>query len=125
MPDFTAVFVIGTIFGFTAIIVVASMYMGHRARQMRHETIRLALEKGQPLPPEVLGPPRQDKTRGVRLIALGIGLGVFLYLLNPSTTHGHHVWAVGFILVAIGIGHLLSHWLTRGERQAPGPGPGR
>ncbi len=124
MPDLTAVFVIGTIFGFTAIIAVASMYMGHRARQMRHETIRLALEKGQPLPPEVLGPPRQDKARGIRLIALGIGLGLFLYLLNPSTTHGHHVWGVGFILIAIGIGHLLSHWMTR-ERKAPEAGPGR
>ncbi len=128
MPDFTAVFVVGTIFGFTAIIVVASMYLGHRARQMRHETIRLALEKGQPLPPEMLAPPRPDKTRGVRLIALGIGLGIFLYLIVPSngTLHGHHhVWAVGIILVAVGIGHLLSHWLTRGERRAPGPGPGR
>lgn len=128
MPDLTAVLVIGTIFGFTAIIVVASMYMGHRARQMRHETIRLALEKGQPLPPNVLGAPRNDLARGVRLVALGIGLSLFLYFLSPSGIglHGHHggVWAVGLILVAIGAGHLLSHWLTR-EPQPPGSAPGR
>jgi len=128
MPDLTAVLVVGTIFGFTAIIVVVSMYVRHRARQMRHETIRLALEKGQPLPPEVLSSPRSDLARGVRLIALGIGLALFLYIMAPSGVglHGHHgsVWAVGLILIAIGVGHLLSHWLTR-ERPPPGPGPGR
>jgi hypothetical protein len=129
MPDLTAVLVVGTIFGFTAIVVVASMYMGHRARQMRHETIRLALEKGQPLPPEVLRPPRSDLARGVRLIALGIGLSAFLYLIAPSHVglHGRHgnVWAVGLILVAIGVGYLISHWLARGQSAPPGPGPGR
>ncbi len=126
MPDLTAVFIVGAVFGFTAIIVVAAMYMGHRARQMRHETIRLALEKGQPLPPDVLGSPRQDLTRGVRLIALGIGLAVFLYVVVPSQgLHGHHgVWGVGLILVAIGAGHLVSHWLTRGQPPPP-PGPAR
>jgi len=124
MPDITAVLVVGTIFGFTAIIVVASMYVRHRARQMRHETIRLALEKGQPLPPEVLGGSREGLTRGVRLIALGVGLSAFLFLVVPSRAgiHGHqHVWAVGLILVAIGVGHLLSDWLTRGQRPPPGP----
>ena len=128
MPDLTAVLVVGTIFGFTAIIVVVSMYVRHRARQMRHETIRLALEKGQPLPPEALAAPRNDLSRGVRLIALGIGLSAFLYIIAPSHgglpgRHGN-VWAVGLILVAVGVGHLLSHWLTR-ERPPPGSAPGR
>jgi hypothetical protein len=130
MPDLTAVLVVGTIFGFTAIIVVVSMYARHRARQMRHETIRLALEKGQPLPPEALGSlgsPQQDLTRGVRLVALGIGLSAFLYLLAPShgNLHGHNIWAVGLILVAIGVGHLVSYFLTRGRPPPPERGPAR
>ena len=38
---------IGLVFGLVA------MYLGHRRRVLWHETARLALEKGQPLPPPI------------------------------------------------------------------------
>jgi hypothetical protein len=110
------VLVSAVVFGFTLAIVVAVLYARHRARQMRHETIRLALEKGQPLPPDLLEPPVapvSDLARGVKLLALGLGFSAMLFLMEK------HAWPVGLILVALGLGYLASHWLT-GRRGAPG-----
>ncbi len=109
--------VTSVVFGFTLLIVLAILYARHRARQMRHETIRLALEKGQPLPPDLLNPPARpgsDLTRGVKLLSLGLGLSAMLSLMQ------RHAWPVGLILVALGLGYLASHWLA-GGRKTPGP----
>ena len=116
MSGLASVLVSAVIFGFTLAIVVAVLYARHRARQMRHETIRLALEKGQPLPPELLEPPAaraSDLARGVKLFALGLGLSLMLFLMEKRA------WPAGLILVALGLGYLVSHWLT-GRQGAPG-----
>ncbi len=116
MSGLASVLVSAVVFGFTLAIVVAVLYARHRARQMRHETIRLALEKGQPLPPELLEPPAaraSDLARGVKLLALGLGLSLMLFLMEKRA------WPVGLILVALGLGYLVSHWLT-GRQGAPG-----
>lgn len=62
--------VVGTIFGFTAVTVGLVSYWTYRARRLHHETIRLAMERGQPLPAalstdaERTSPPR-DLRRGL------------------------------------------------------------
>src|SRR5512145_3515202 len=109
MSGLASVLVSAVVFGFTLAIVVAVLYARHRARQMRHETIRLALERGQPLPPELLEPAAaraSDLARGVKLLALGLGLSLMLFLMEKRA------WPVGLILVALGLGYLASHWLT-------------
>lgn len=121
LAELAPVLITGVVFGFTLLIVMAVLYAAHRARQMRHETIRLALEKGQPLPPELLQPPAapgSDLGRGVKLVAIGLGLSAMLFFM-----HNHkHVWPVGLILVFLGLGFLVSHWLS-GRREAPGAPP--
>ncbi len=120
VADLTPVLVTAVAFGFTLFIVLAVLYASHRARHLRHETIRLALEKGQPLPPELLEPPARpgsDLARGVKLLALGLGLSLMLLLMEK------HAWPVGLILVALGLGFVASHWLT-GRQGVPG-GPAR
>ena len=114
--ELAPILVTAAVFGFTLLIVVAALFARHRARQMRHETIRLALEKGQPLPPELLQPPAaraNDLRRGVLLLALGSGISVAMFLMEKSK------WPVGLILVALGLGYLASHWLA-GRQGAPG-----
>jgi uncharacterized integral membrane protein len=103
-------------FALAAFIVGAVMLANHRARELRHQTIRLALEKGQPIPKELLEPSSparrgSDLSRGIKLISVGIGLSAFLYLWH------HRTWPVGLILIALGIGNLVSH------RLAPPPPP--
>lgn len=96
-------------FACTAFILGAILYARHRERELRHETIRMALDRGQPLPPELLTPPRRrdsDLAKGVKLIFTGGGIAACLALLHV------HAWPAGLVVVSIGLGYLASYWLT-------------
>src|SRR3954465_1519910 len=71
------------------VTIVGGLIIAHRRQAMWHETARLALEKGQPLPrlpeDEAVEPVerrvrdgRNDFRSGLILIAIGAGLYVFL-----------------------------------------------
>lgn len=68
------------------------MYFHHRRQALWHETARIALEKGQPLPPLQDGenspantPKESDFRAGLVLIAVGAGLYFFLNaLIGPA-----------------------------------------
>lgn len=87
------------------------MYLVHRRRAMWHETARLALEKGQPIPPQ---PPewgdRQSQShekgsdfRG-GLVLIAIGAGLFLFL---ESFIGRNLGYLGAIPGFIGVALLL------------------
>ena len=66
------------------VLPIAAIYFYHRRQQLWHETARIALEKGQPLPmlPEnvsTVKSPGNDIRSGLILIAVGAGLIVFFY----------------------------------------------
>jgi hypothetical protein len=115
----------GIIFGFSAVFGIVAVALRYRERQLRHETIRLALEKGQPLAPELLEDPpapqrRSDLSRGILFICAGAGLSLFLWTADKRS------WGAGFVLVALGIGFLASHALAPRRappRGAPDPEP--
>lgn len=48
---------------------------------------------------------------GVITLGAGVGLGLFLGLLNPDD--GENVWAVGIIPATVGLALLLSAWIAR------------
>jgi len=109
-------------FALTAVLVGMSDLAKHRHRQLRHETIRLMVEKGQPIPPELLEerkkPPAQpgnDLANGVKLLSAGIGLSLFLYFMQQRA------WPVGFVPAMLGVGYLASHFLA--SRRPPLPPP--
>ena len=74
-----------TPFAFIVAIVAVNSANARKKAELHHATIRLALEKGQPLPPELLNPPAacepkrkfNDRKAGLILIAVGIGLYFF------------------------------------------------
>jgi hypothetical protein len=81
----------------------------HRRHQLWHETARVALEKGQPLPPmpaDVAPPPSlppkpaNDIRSGLVLIAVGAGLYLFLGSL-VSQSMGYVGAIPGFIGIAL------------------------
>ena len=49
-------------FGFPLLLVAAILYYKHRKLRMTHETITRLVEKGLPVPPELLDPPRRPPT---------------------------------------------------------------
>jgi Domain of unknown function (DUF6249) len=114
-----------TLFGAPVLIVAVIMYFGFSKNRMMHRTIRLMVEKGQPVPPALLTPPspavrqRSDMRRGVVLLMAGLGLMLFLGAVNEWE---RGAWAVGLIPFLIGAGYLLV-WKLEGRKDIPPPPP--
>ncbi len=124
MSPIVIIFAIGGMLIATT-VALAALYFSHKRREQWHQTARVALEKGQPLPPAVnLGedaedfpPPntsladwqaarraesRSQTVKGALvLIALGAGLQVFLYSVRAR------VGWIGVIPGFIGVALLL------------------
>jgi hypothetical protein len=101
------------------VITVSSMYFKHQRERQWHETARIALEKGQPLPP--YGDERPDDSdRVIRrkesdardssqndvrggLVLVGVGVGIWLMLSSLAP----QLRAVGAIPGLIGVALLL------------------
>jgi hypothetical protein len=127
-------------FTFLATIIIGPRYLRSRDRDKLHETLRIAYEKGQPVPPELidalvnepkpqqrefLATPDRDFRRGLVLVFIGIGfaaaayalyLGISVFSETGAWITGESVAAVGAIPGFIGVAYLLL-WLAK--RHAP------
>jgi hypothetical protein len=121
--------IMGAIFwAFLAAIILVPIYLRYRDRQRMHETLRLAFERGQPVPPELItalqsniaprrpSTPESDLRRAVVLIAVGLGfagLGYGLWYglmsVNDIAAYitGGSVAGFGAIPGMIGVAHLI------------------
>ncbi len=103
------------VFGFVLAIVGGAFYVGFRETKERQETLRLAIEKGVAIPPELVEGasgernPDKDLRSGIKQIFIGIGVGVLLWFVSPF----RNVWAVGAMIAIFGIGHIVAWALTR------------
>lgn len=96
----------------TIVVIVGGLLIAHHRHKQLHETARLALEKGVPLPPAFAEeakpsePAEQSRYADIRsgliLVAVGIGLYVFLGALV-----GRALGLVGAIPGLIGVALLL------------------
>lgn len=99
MEDFIPLFAIFAVFGTITAIIVGPSYLKSRERQDMQATVRAAIDKGQPLPPEVIAalgkdvaknlPSRtRDIRRGVIWLAVGIGIAAFGLINDFSSLNG-------------------------------------
>jgi Domain of unknown function (DUF6249) len=106
------------------IVALAGMFIFSASRQ-RHRTIRMMVEKGQPVPAELLMAPTRaarqhsDMRRGVIWTMIGIGLMVWLGAVNDWEGG---VWSFGLIPFLIGLGYL-SVWKLEAKKDVPPPPP--
>lgn len=111
-------------FAFVATIVAISLFNSRKKAQLHHETIRLALEKGQPLPAELLNVPtngkekRKPNDRKSGLILIAVGAGIYFFLSAVGNATGKPLiesarWA-GLIPGLIGVAMLINCFLERG-----------
>lgn len=124
-------------FAMIAAIVLVPQYLRARERERLHDTLRLAYEKGQPVPPELIEaltpgrpvpdavlaprpPASRDLRRGLIWLAVGVGLiaiGGVGYAAN-YTTGGSVEFLCFFLSVAaipifVGIAFLVLYVLGR------------
>ena len=108
------------------VAIVGGLITANRRQAMWHETARLALEKGQPVPksPDDEAEEREEKNNdggdiraGLILIAVGGGLYLFL-----GSIGGSKIGYVGAIPGFIGIALLVFGMITLGfKRKDPPP----
>ncbi|HEY1489993.1 MAG TPA: DUF6249 domain-containing protein [Verrucomicrobiae bacterium] len=106
-------------FAFPVAIMAVIFYFKHRRNTLAHDTLRLMIEKGVPVTPEVIaalkGKDGQDKSGGpaggktglllAGLILAGIGIGVIAVAGKP-----------GLIVMFIGVAFLIV-WFLESKRQ--------
>ena len=99
-------------FGLPLVMVAIVLLYKHRKMRITHETIVRLAEKGIPVPPELLDPPR-PRSSGLRgglvLVALGAGLSIFFH-----ETRG--AWSIGLIPGLMGVA-LLVAWAIESRAQ--------
>jgi hypothetical protein len=122
IPIVTIVFL--TIFGTPILIVIVILYFSFSKTRALHRTVRLMVEKGQPVPEALLNPPpaqrqRSDMRRGVVLAMVGLGLMLFFAAVNDWEGGA---WSIGLIPFLIGAGYLLV-WKLEGKKDNVPPVP--
>lgn len=110
---------------FGCIVAVAGLIFKARRRRIEllHETLRAMIEKGVPIPPELIAPPKaqlapgqspfdvfpsrkkSDFRSGLMMLAFGFGLLIFFVSIDMK------IWPVGFIFMLLGGALLLVHKL--------------
>jgi hypothetical protein len=116
-------------------IILVPIYLKYQDRQRMHETLRIAFEKGLPVPPELISAlqsniaprrpstPESDLRRALILIAVGLGFcglgyGLWYGLMSVNDiaayVTGGSVAGFGAIPGLVGVAHLVL-WATRRE----------
>jgi Flp pilus assembly protein TadB len=114
-----------SIFGAPVAIVVMIGIISLIATRMRQRTIRMMVEKGQPVPAELLVPAtrglrrRSDVRRGVVWTMVGFGLMIWLAAVNDWEGGA---WSFGLIPFLIGLGYLIV-WKLENKKDIPPPPP--
>ena len=114
-----------SIFGAPVLIVILIGMFALLVSRSRQRTIRMLVEKGQPVPAELLAPAarsvrqRSDVRRGVVWTMVGLGLMVWLAAVNDWEGGA---WSFGLIPFLIGLGYLIV-WKLENKKDIPPPPP--
>jgi hypothetical protein len=120
-----AIIAILSVFGFPVAIVAVIMFSNWARNRSLHKTVRMMVEKGQPIPPALFATPAAvsaatglrpwyDLRRGIVLMAIGVGIIMFFGI---SAGWDEGVWALGLIPGLIGAGYILAWRLAYREEK--------
>ncbi len=135
MEDFIPIFAIFAVFGTITAIIVGPTYFKSRERREMQATVRAAIDKGQPLPPEVIEalsteatkniPSRsRDIRRGIIWLAVGIGMAAFS-IINEMRSFGDNwndgpnfdggLLGLSAIPVTIGLAYIVLSFFNKNK----------
>ncbi len=98
-------------------VLLVWLVMDYRQRRALalYETVKQFAERGQPVPPELLDPPRKHQQSGdtplfraITLIGVGVGLAVMFWLLDLRFLIG-----IGALLGCIGLAQIIALRIER------------
>jgi Domain of unknown function (DUF6249) len=113
--------IVAIVFGCPVAIVAVVLIYRYRKNVMLHRTLAAMIDKGVPIPPELLQPERPDRTsksdlrRGLILIGVGAGLIVFFVFQSRNAI------GIGFIPLLIGVGYLIAWKLEQKKQNGQNP----
>lgn len=133
MEDFIPLFAIFAVFGTITAIIVGPTYLKSKERQEMQATVRAAIDKGQPLPPEVIEalgreatkniPSRtRDIRRGIIWLATGIGIAAFSLIndlrgfgddWNDGPNFDGGLLGIAAIPVTIGLAYIVLSFFNK------------
>jgi hypothetical protein len=89
-------------------VVIAGLNFAWKYQERKHKTIVDLLEKGLPVPRELLRAPQRNGSALMRALTLvGVGLGTCGFL-GAMFHFEHGLWAAGLIPLAIGVAQLIA-----------------
>jgi len=89
-------------------VVIAGLNFAWKYQERKHKTIVDLLEKGLPVPRELLRAPQRNGSPLMRaLTLLGVGLGTCGFL-GAMFGLEHGLWAAGLIPLCIGVAQLIA-----------------
>ena len=102
------------VFGLPIFIVALVLYFGYKNKQAKYKLASEALAAGKEIPQELFrGNVKKDNDdtlrKGIKNVFLGIGLGVFLWVLTSE----EGIAAIGFLIFCIGLGQVVTAYATR------------
>ncbi len=123
-----AVVIVAIIFGTIAALAIVPVYFKSLERQRLQETLRAAIDKGQPLPPEVIEAltsdvklrpkpsPQRDLRVGIIWVGVAVGiaaLGIALSFDEPDATYP--LLGIAAFPGFIGVAFIVISFLARGK----------
>lgn len=123
-----SVVIVAIIFGTIAALAIVPIYFKSLERQRLQETLRAAIDKGQPLPPEVIEAltsdvkvrpkpsPQRDLRVGIIWVGVAVGiaaLGIALSFDEPDATYP--LLGVAAFPGFIGLAFIIISFLARGK----------
>lgn len=102
------------IFGLPTFIVGLLLYFSYKNKQTKYKLASEALAAGKEIPQDLFkGNVKKENsetlTKGIKNIFLGIGLGVFLWILTEEAG----IVAIGFLIFCNGLGQVVIAYATR------------
>lgn len=106
--------------GLPFFIVAIVLWFRYKNKQAKYKLAAEALAAGQTIPKELFDDMENQNhailTKGIKNIFLGIGLGVFLWIL----TEEEGLAAIGFLIFCMGLGQVLIAYTTASRNKKDG-----
>jgi hypothetical protein len=123
-----AVMIILIIFGTIAAVIIAPMYFRSLERQRMLETVRIAIEKGEPMPDNLTeaisraaktpmpASPQRDLRVGIIWLGVAVGLGAMGWMIGfEEPDAAYPVLGIACFPAFIGLAFIVMSFLNRGR----------